>query len=94
MRAMGCAVGIAIASVTLSWRLFVYTGNGHKTTNVPTNILLAATADILWVLAGFAVAAGSCALLRDAVAQHCKPVIGGVTVNWGGRPRLCETITR
>ena len=77
MRALGCTIGIATASVTLSWRLYVLTGNGHKTTNVPTNILLAATADTLWVLAGFAVAAGSCALLRDAVAQHSKPVIGG-----------------
>jgi hypothetical protein len=77
MRALGCAIGIATATVTLSWRLFVYTGNGHRTMNVPTHILLAATADVLWVLGGFAVAAGSCALLQDAVAQHSKPVIGG-----------------
>jgi hypothetical protein len=77
MRALGCAIGIAIASVTFSWRLFVFTGNGHKTTNVPTHIMLAATAEALWVLGAFAVAAGGCALLRDAVAQHSKPVIGG-----------------
>jgi EmrB/QacA subfamily drug resistance transporter len=76
MRALGCAIGIATASVTLSWRLFVYTGNGHRTINVPTHILLAATADVLWVLGGFAVAAAGCAFLRDAVAQHSKPVIG------------------
>lgn len=70
MRALGCAIGIATASVTLSWRLFVYTGNGHRTINVPTHILLTATADVLWVLAGFAVSAAGCALLRDAVAPR------------------------
>jgi MFS family permease len=67
MRALGCTVGIAAASVTFSWRLYVFTGNGHKTTNVPTHIMLAATTDVLWVLGGLAVAAGSCALLRDTV---------------------------
>jgi hypothetical protein len=70
MRALGCAIGIATASVTFSWRLFVYTGNGHRTVNVPTHILLAATGDVLWVLASFAAAAGSCALLRDAAAAE------------------------
>jgi EmrB/QacA subfamily drug resistance transporter len=75
MRALGCAIGIATASVTLSWRLYAFTGNGHKTTDIPTHIMLAATADVLWVLGGFAVAAGSCALLRDAVAQRSKQVI-------------------
>jgi MFS family permease len=76
MRALGCAIGIATASVTFSWRLYVFTGNGHRTIDVPTRILLAATADVLWVLGGFAVAAASCALLRDAVAQRSKQVIG------------------
>jgi EmrB/QacA subfamily drug resistance transporter len=76
MRALGCAIGIATASVTFSWRLFVYTGNGHRTLNVPTHILLAATVDVLWVLGGFAVAAASCALLRDAVAQKARQVVG------------------
>jgi len=76
MRALGCAIGIATASVTFSWRLQVFTGNGHKTVDVPTRILLAATADVLWVLGGFAVAAACCALLRDAVAQRSKQVIG------------------
>lgn len=76
MRALGCAIGIAITSVTFSWRLYVLTGNGHQTTDVPTHIMLAAVADVLWVLGAFAVAAGGCALLRDAVAQHSKPVVG------------------
>jgi EmrB/QacA subfamily drug resistance transporter len=70
MRALGCTIGIATASVTFSWRLYVYTGNGHGTTNVPTHIILAATVDVLWVLGGFAVAAGSCALLRDTVRRR------------------------
>ena len=67
MRAVGCTVGIATASVTFSWRLYVFTGNGHRTTNVPAHIMLAATSDVLWVLGGFAVVAGGCALLRDTV---------------------------
>jgi EmrB/QacA subfamily drug resistance transporter len=67
MRALGCTVGIATASVTFSWRLYVFTGNGHRTTNVPAHIMLAATSDVLWVLGGFAVVAGGCALLRDTV---------------------------
>ena len=73
MRALGCAIGIATASVTLSWRLFVYTGNGHRTINVPTRILLAATGDVLWVLGAFAAAAALCALLRDTVAPTVIP---------------------
>jgi EmrB/QacA subfamily drug resistance transporter len=74
-RALGCAIGIALASVTLSWRLYVFTRNGHRTTDVPTHIMLAATTDVLWVLGGFAVAAGSCALLRDAVAQRSTQAV-------------------
>jgi len=76
MRALGCAIGIATASVTFSWRLYVFTGNGYRTIDVPTRILQAATADVLWVLGGFAVAAASCALLRDAVVQRSQQVIG------------------
>jgi EmrB/QacA subfamily drug resistance transporter len=72
MRAMGCTLGIAAASTAFSWRLFVLTGNGHRSTNVPTHIVLAAAVDVLWVLGGFAVVAGSCALLRDAV-KGCVP---------------------
>ncbi len=66
MRALGCTLGIATASVTFSWRLHVYTGNGRRSTNVPTQIVLAAAGDVLWVLGAFAVAAGSFALLRAA----------------------------
>ena len=75
MGTLGCSIGIATASVTFSWRLYVFTGNGHKTIDVPRGILRAATADVLWVLGGFAVAAASGALLRDAVAQRSKQMI-------------------
>jgi hypothetical protein len=51
MRALGCTIGIATASETFSWRLYVYTGNGHRTRNLPTPIILAATVDVLWVVA-------------------------------------------
>jgi len=67
MRALGCTLGIAAASAAFSCRLSALTGNGHRSTNVPAHTVLAATVDVLWVLAGFAFAAGSCALLRDAV---------------------------
>jgi EmrB/QacA subfamily drug resistance transporter len=69
MRALGCTLGIAAASVTFSWRLQVYTGDGRRSTNVAAHSVLAATLDVLWVLGGFAVAAGSCAFLRDAVER-------------------------
>ena len=67
MRALGCTIGIASASVVFSWRLYVLTGNGHKTSTVPTHILLAAVVDVLWLLGAFAAVAGTCALLRDTV---------------------------
>jgi hypothetical protein len=70
MRALGCAIGIATASVTFSWRLHVFTGNGHKTIDVPTRILLAATADVLWVLGGFAVAAACCEMQSRSVPSR------------------------
>jgi EmrB/QacA subfamily drug resistance transporter len=69
MRVLGCAIGIATASCTCSWRLSVLTGQGNRTTNVPTQVIVVATVQVLWVLGGFAVAAGGCALLRDAVRR-------------------------
>jgi EmrB/QacA subfamily drug resistance transporter len=70
MRVLGCTIGIAAASATFSWRLYVLTGNGNRTTSAPTQAILAATVEVLWLLGGFAVAAGSCALLRDAVRRR------------------------
>jgi MFS family permease len=69
MRVLGCAVGIAITSCTCSWRLAVLTGRGNRATNAPPQAILTATLEVLWVLGGFAVAAGGCALLRDAVKR-------------------------
>jgi MFS family permease len=72
MRVLGCAIGIAAASVTFSWRLSLLTGSGSRTTYAPTQAILAAVAETLWVLGGFAVAAGGCALLRDAVTRSAS----------------------
>jgi hypothetical protein len=65
MRVRGCIVGVATASTTLSWRLAVLTGAGNHTLGVPTQTILAATNDVLWLLGAFAVIAGGAALLRS-----------------------------
>jgi EmrB/QacA subfamily drug resistance transporter len=70
MRVLGCTIGIAAASAAFSFRLHVLTGNGRRTTSAPTQAILVATVEVFWVLAGFAVTAGSCALLRDAVRRR------------------------
>ena len=70
MRVLGCTIGIAAASAAFSLRLYALTGNGNRTTSAPTQAILAATVEVLWLLGGFAVAAGSCALLRDAVRRR------------------------
>jgi EmrB/QacA subfamily drug resistance transporter len=64
VRVLGTAIGIAIASTTLSWRLKVLTGTGERTAGVPTQYVLAAVSDVLWVLVAFSIIAGSAALLR------------------------------
>jgi MFS family permease len=70
MRVLGCTVGIATASATFSWRLYELTGNGNRSTNAPTHTVVAAIVEVLWVVGAFSVAAGSCALLRDAVTHN------------------------
>jgi EmrB/QacA subfamily drug resistance transporter len=70
MRVLGCTIGIAAASAAFSWRLYVLAGDGNRTTNAPPQILLTATVEVLWVLGGLAVTAGSCALLRDSVTRR------------------------
>ena len=72
MRVLGCAVGIATASAAFSWRLFVATGYGNRTTTAPKQAIVTAAAEVLWVLGAFAVAAAGCALLRDAVTRSAS----------------------
>jgi len=72
MRVLGCAIGIATASAAFSWRLSALTGYGNRTMMVPAQAILAATVEVLWVLGGFAVAAGGCAMLRDAVTRSAE----------------------
>lgn len=69
MRVLGCTIGIAAASSTFSWRLYVSTGNGHRTTNAPSQAVLTTTVEVLWLLGGFAVAAATCGLLRDSAKR-------------------------
>jgi hypothetical protein len=64
VRVLGSAIGIAIASTTLSWRLKVLTGTGERTVGVATQTVLAAVSDVLWILLAFSIVAGSAALLR------------------------------
>jgi EmrB/QacA subfamily drug resistance transporter len=72
MRVLGCAIGIATASATFSWRLSALTGYGNRTTNVTAQAISLATTQTLWALGGFAVAAGGCALLRDAIKSSAS----------------------
>ena len=69
LRVLGTAFGIAIASTALSWRLKVLTGTGEKTLGVPTQKVLAAVGDVLWVLLAFTIVAAAAALLRGPTAQ-------------------------
>ncbi|MGB6302178.1 MAG: DHA2 family efflux MFS transporter permease subunit [Acidobacteriaceae bacterium] len=69
MRVLGCIVGVATASTTLSWRLEVLTGVGEHTVGVPTQTVLSATNDVLWLLGAFAVVSAGTALLRS----HLRP---------------------
>jgi EmrB/QacA subfamily drug resistance transporter len=75
MRVLGCTLGIASASTALSWRLAALTGVGQHTLGVPTQTILAAVNDVLWLLGVFAIVAGGTALLRSHLrratdAQH------------------------
>ena len=70
MRVLGCTIRIAAASAAFSLRLHALTGNGNRTTSAPTKRYLRPPSEVLWLLGGFAVAAGSCALLRDAVRRR------------------------
>jgi EmrB/QacA subfamily drug resistance transporter len=72
MRVLGCAVGIATASAAFAWRLSVSTGYGNRTTAAPKQAILTASAEVLWVLVVFAVAAAGCAWLRDAVTHSAS----------------------
>jgi EmrB/QacA subfamily drug resistance transporter len=69
MRVLGCIVGVAAASTALSWRLAALTGIGAHTLGVPTQTVLAAVNDVLWMLGAFAVVAGGAALLRPHIQR-------------------------
>jgi hypothetical protein len=69
MRVLGCIVGVATASTTLSWRLAVLTGVGDHTLGVPTQTVLVAANDVLWLLGAFAVVSGCAALLRSQLRR-------------------------
>ena len=73
MRVLGCIVGVATASTTLSWRLAVLTGVGDHTLGVPTQTVLAAVNDVLWLLGAFAVISAVTALLRSPLRRAPTP---------------------
>jgi EmrB/QacA subfamily drug resistance transporter len=72
LRVLGSAIGIAVASMALSWRLEVLSGVGGRTLGVPTRQVLAAVSDVLWILLAFAIVAGGAALLRAATVPTVK----------------------
>ncbi len=65
IRVLGCTLGIATASTTLSWRLHSLAGSSGRTIGVPSRAVLAAVHDVLWILAALAIIAAGAALLRD-----------------------------
>jgi EmrB/QacA subfamily drug resistance transporter len=66
MRVLGCALGVAAASTTLSWRLENLSGVHDQTLGTPTQLLLSAANQVLVLLAAFALVAGAAALLRGS----------------------------
>ena len=65
MRVLGCALGVAAASTTLSWRLESLAAIHDRTLGIPTQSLLSAANQVLLLLAAFAVVAAGTALLRS-----------------------------
>jgi EmrB/QacA subfamily drug resistance transporter len=65
MRNLGMSTGIAAASTLLALRLSALTGNAGATISAPPATLLAASRDVLLLLAGFAALAGVLSLLRS-----------------------------
>ncbi len=72
IRVLGCTLGIAAGSTTLSWRLHVLTGSKGTTLGVPSDAVLTAVHDVLWVLAGFAIIAAIAALPSER-AENTAP---------------------
>ena len=67
MRVFGTSVGVACASAALSFRLAHHSGVVDRTLGISQHHMLAAIADGLWVVIGFAVIAGLMSLPRGAI---------------------------
>jgi EmrB/QacA subfamily drug resistance transporter len=65
MRAWGCAIGVAAASTALSGRMEKLTIIGNKTGEGPSQTVLAAVGNVLWLAAAFAVFAAIAAWFRS-----------------------------
>jgi EmrB/QacA subfamily drug resistance transporter len=77
MRALGCAIGVATASTALSWRMEMLTMLGNKTGEGPSQTVLTAVGDALWVPAAFAILAAIAASFqnRDPLEVDASPRI-------------------
>ena len=64
MRSLGCAVGVAVASTALTWRMHVLTGV-RGTAEGSAHSVLTAVSHVLWVPGIFAIIAAIAALLRN-----------------------------
>jgi EmrB/QacA subfamily drug resistance transporter len=74
MRVFGTSVGVACASVVLSWRLATLTGTGDTTLSASNQALLGAVTDALLLLVAFAAIAGVTSIVRaPPAAVDVKP---------------------
>jgi MFS family permease len=65
MRVLGCAIGVAAASTALSGRMEKLTIIGNKTGEGPSQTVLTAVGNVLWLAAMFAILAAIAAWLRS-----------------------------
>ena len=72
-RALGCAIGVAVASTSLSWRITALTGGEAKTNHVAASIIVSGVGDDLWVLGLFAVIAAAAVRLHGRDAKLTSP---------------------
>jgi EmrB/QacA subfamily drug resistance transporter len=64
MRSLGCAVGVAVASTALTWRMHVLSGV-RGTAEGSAHSVLTAVSHVLWVPGIFAIIAAMAALMRN-----------------------------
>jgi len=67
-RTLGTSLGVAVAALTLSWRLTARAGHTVSTAHAPHGALLGAVHDTLFLFAALGVAAAAVSLVRGRVS--------------------------